>query len=452
MYESIFNKQKQFFQTKETLSLDVRIKALKQLKDAINFYEDELMFAMKSDFNKNESDAYLTEIGIVYNEINFHLKNLSRWTQPVNVKTPATHFGSKSTIYKEPYGVTLIISPWNYPFNLAIAPLVGALSAGNTAILKPSEHTPHVSEIITKVIDLAFPEKYVTSIEGGIETNQQLLNLPFDYIFYTGSSHVGKIVMEAASKNLTPVTLELGGKSPSIVTKDANLKYAAKRIVWGKFMNAGQTCVATDYIYVDNSVKERLIKHLKHYTHKFYNKEFEQQNYMQIINNDHFERVHNYIQGDIAYGGRSHKSKRMIEPTIIQNADFSHPAMEEEIFGPVLPVLGYDDLEKALIDIRDLPDPLALYIFTENDKTAKHVIKTIPFGGGAINDTMYHLASPYLPFGGRGNSGMGKYHGRYSFDTFSHSKSILKQTTLFDIPLRYPTYRKFQTLLKYIWK
>ena len=452
MYESVFHKQKQFFQTKDTLAIPTRIKALKQLKDAIKLHEDDIFSAMRADYNKNESDAFLTEIGIIYSEINFHIENLKDWAAPVDVKTPVTHFGAKSTIYKEPFGVTLIISPWNYPFNLGMAPLVGALSAGNTAILKPSEHTPNVSSTISRIIASAFPEKYVTTIEGGIETNQQLLDLPFDYIFYTGSSQVGKIVMEAASKHLTPVTLELGGKSPSIVLKDANLKLAAKRIVWGKFMNAGQTCVATDYVYADNRIKDQLVKHLKHYTHKFYNKEFESEDYMQIINDRHFKRVHGYIEGDIAYGGRSHKSKRMIEPTIIQNADFSHPAMKEEIFGPVLPVLGFDDLEKAMIDIRDMPDPLALYVFTEDRSAARHIIENIPFGGGAVNDTMFHLATPHLPFGGRGHSGMGKYHGRYSFDTFTHEKSILHQTTLFDIPLRYPNYRKFQKLLKYIWK
>lgn len=452
MYDSVFHKQKQFFQSNSTLSLDVRIMALKQLKDAIKLYEDDIMTAMREDYNKNESDAFLTEVGIVYSEINFHIKNLEEWAAPVKVRTPATHFGSRSMIYKEPFGVVLVISPWNYPFNLAMAPLVGALSAGNTAILKPSEHTPNVSRVISNIIGHAFPEKYVTTIEGGIETNQQLLKLPFDYIFYTGSSQVGKIVMEAASKHLIPVTLELGGKSPSIVLKDADLKLAAKRIVWGKFMNAGQTCVATDFVYADNTIKDELVGYLKHYTHKFYNKEFEAEDYMQIINDKHFKRVHSYITGDIAYGGRSHKTKRMIEPTIIQNADFSHPSMQEEIFGPVLPVIGFDDLEKAMIDLRDMPDPLALYVFTDNHKAARHVIKSIPFGGGAVNDTMFHLATPHLPFGGRGYSGMGKYHGRYSFDTFTHEKSILHQTTLFDIPLRYPNFRPFQKLLRYIWK
>lgn len=452
MYESIFAKQKQFYQTGKTKQLKFRIDALKQLKRGIKYYEEELMQAMKRDFNKQKEDAYLTEIGYVYNDINHTLKNMKEWAETQNVKTPITHFGSKSVIHKEPYGVTLIIAPWNYPFNLAVSPLIGAISAGNTAVLKPSEHTPHVAQVINDIMALVYPHKYITTLEGGIETNQALLKLPFDYIFYTGSSHVGKIVMKEAAENLIPVTLELGGKSPAIVTGHANLKLAAKRIVWGKFSNAGQTCVAPDYIYVQESVKKEFLEHLKYYTHKFYHQDYTDGEYMHIINDRHFDRVTSLIEGNVVYGGNSDRSTLMIEPTIIDDAEFDHPAMQEEIFGPVLPVLSFENFDKAILDIRDMPDPLALYVFTDKNAESQKVISRVPFGGGAVNDAMYHLATPYLPFGGRGDSGMGKYHGKYSFDTFNHDKSILKQTTLFDIPFRYPNAKFVQKLIKFVWR
>ncbi|GAB3067728.1 aldehyde dehydrogenase [Salinicoccus sesuvii] len=452
MYESIFNRQKQFYQSGKTRTLAFRIEALKQLKRGIQYYESDLLKAMKKDFNKGEAEAYLTEIGYVYNEINYTIKNLENWAETTKVKTPATHTGSISKVYKEPYGVVLIIAPWNYPFNLTIAPLIGAVSAGNTAILKPSEHTPTVAGVISNIIALAFPEKYVASVEGGIETNQSLLSLPFNYIFYTGSSHVGKIVMQSAAKHLTPITLELGGKSPAIVTKNADIKIAAKRIVWGKFLNAGQTCVAPDFVYVDASVKASLIYHMKRYTKKFYNNAFKTGTYMNIVNEQHFERLNDLIQGNVVYGGTARRATLTIEPTIIDDVDFSDDIMQEEIFGPILPVLEFRSLDKALLDVRDLPDPLALYIFTDKKSEAKTVIRSVPFGGGAVNDTVFHLANPHLPFGGRGNSGMGKYHGKYSFDTFTHEKSILHQTTAFDFPFRYPNAKLFNKFIKYLWK
>ncbi|MFB9860531.1 aldehyde dehydrogenase [Salinicoccus siamensis] len=452
MIESLFAKQRQFFQSGKTLPIPFRIEALKQLKRSIKYHEEMLLEAMKADFNKGEPEAYLTEIGYVYNDINFTIKNLKEWAETERVKTPPTHIGSTSRIHKEPFGVTLIIAPWNYPFNLTVSPLIGALGAGNTAILKPSEHTPHVSRVISHIMALAFPEKHVASVEGGVETNQELLDLPFNYIFYTGSSHVGKIVMEKASQHLTPVTLELGGKSPAIVTRHADIKLAAKRIVWGKFLNAGQTCVAPDFVYVDSKVKERLVTHMKYYTRKFYEKDFNEGRYMSIVNRNHFDRIKELMQGDIVYGGRSLSNTLAIEPTIIDNADFDHPAMQEEIFGPILPVLEFNSLDKAVLDVRDLPDPLAFYIFTDKKTEAKHVVRAVPFGAGAINDTVFHLANPHLPFGGRGNSGMGNYHGKYSFDTFTHKKSVLDQTTCFDFPFRYPSSKLFSKFIKYIWK
>lgn len=452
MYESIFAKQKQFYQSGKPREVKFRKNALKQLKRGIKYFEDELSEAMLNDFNKQKTDTFLTEVGIVYTEINHAVKHLDEWAETKKVKTPVSHFGSKSTIYKEPYGVTLIIAPWNYPFNLTISPLIGAISAGNTAILKPSEHTPAVAEVIRKLIEFVFPVEYIAAIEGGIETNQALLRLPFDYIFYTGSSHVGKIVMKSAAENLVPVTLELGGKSPAIVTKNANLKLAAKRIVWAKFSNAGQTCVAPDFVYAESSIKNTLIEYIKYYTSKFYHKDFMKDKYMSIVNDEHFERIKGLIEGDVVYGGGTYPETRTIEPTVIDNVEFDHAAMQEEIFGPVLPVLSFDKLEKAILDIRDMLDPLALYVFTEKKSEAEAVIRKIPFGGGAVNDALYHLATPYLPFGGRGNSGMGKYHGKYSFDTFTHEKSILKQTTLFDMPFRYPNVKVFNKVIRLLMK
>lgn len=451
MYESTFHKQKQYYQSGKTLEYKFRINALNQLKRTIKRYEDDIFLAFRQDFNKDKAEAFMTEIGILYSEINFAKKHLSSWMAPSKVKTPVTHFGSTSEIYKEPYGVTLIISPWNYPFNLMMSPLIGAISAGNTAVLKPSEHTPAVSSVINMIIEKAFPPHYITAYEGGVETNQSLLKLPFDYIFYTGSSHVGQIVMEEASKHLTPVTLELGGKSPGLITRSAKLKTAAKRIVWAKFINAGQTCVAPDYIYIDRKVKDKFLKYLIHYTRKFYGGKFDDGTMTQIINDKHVARLSEHLNGDIIYGGRIDEERRMIEPAIIDNVEFDHSSMQEEIFGPILPVITYDNLDKAMLDIRDLPDPLALYLFTENKDVVSKVISNIPFGGGAVNDAMYHLATPYLPFGGRGHSGMGRYHGKYSFDTFTHEKSMLKQTTKFDVPLRYPTFKPVQKLLRLLW-
>ena len=452
MYESIYARQKQFYQSGKPRDIKFRLDALKQLKRGIKYYENELAEAMLADFNKQKPDTYMTEIGIVYTEINHAVKHLEEWAGTTKVKTPITHIGSKSFIYKEPYGVTLIIAPWNYPFNLTISPLIGAISAGNTAVLKPSEHTPMVAEVITRIIEHIFPSEYIYAAEGGIETNQALLKLPFDYIFYTGSSHVGKIVMKNAAENLIPVTLELGGKSPAIVTASADLKLAAKRIVWAKFSNAGQTCVAPDFVYAEESIKDALMEHLKHYTYKFYNEDFRRGRYMSIVNGNHFDRIKELIEGDVVYGGHTDTVNRTIEPAIIDNAEFDHPAMKEEIFGPVLPVLSYGSLDKAVLDLRDMQDPLALYIFSENESEIETVIKDVPFGGGAVNDAMFHLATPYLPFGGRGNSGMGKYHGKYTFDTFTHEKSILKQTTLFDMPFRYPDAKIFRKLIRLIMR
>ncbi|WP_182201371.1 aldehyde dehydrogenase [Paraliobacillus salinarum] len=450
----LFDDQVTFFKNGETKSLSFRFQALNNLKRAIKQQEDVILSAIQQDLNKSEFEGFLTEIGILYEEIDFMKKRLKKWMKPKRVKTALTHIGSKSVIYPEPYGVTLIIAPWNYPFQLAISPLIGAIAAGNTAIIKPSELTPHTSAVLTRLIKETFDSNYITSIEGDAETSQALLKKPFDYIFFTGSTPVGKIVMEQAAKNLTPVTLELGGKSPSIVHEDANLKLAAKRIAWGKFTNAGQTCVAPDYIYVHEHVQADFTKELQQAITELYGKKpLDNQDFPKIVNEKHFKRLHQLIDKDkLIYGGKSDQEKIKIEPTILTNINWDSPVMKEEIFGPILPIMSYKELSTVIREVSDQPKPLALYLFTENKQTEQQVIDQIPFGGGCINDTIYHLATPYLPFGGVGHSGTGSYHGKASFDTFSHYKSILKQTTKFDVPLRYPGSEKGFKLIKKFFK
>jgi len=348
----------------------------------------------------------------------------------------------------------LIIAPWNYPFQLAIAPLIGVIAAGNCAILKPSELTPKTSAVLDELISELFPEEYVSVVQGGVETSQALLKEKFDYIFFTGSVPVGKIIMEAASKNLTPVTLELGGKSPSIVHEDANIKLAAKRIAWGKYMNAGQTCVAPDYLYLHQDIKEQFLKYFIEATKELYGeKPLENPNYTHIVSQKHFNRLKSFLNdGDLILGGGVNEGELAIEPTVLTNISWDAQVMEDEIFGPILPVLEYSNLSEVIEGIHNHPNPLALYFFSENEKIQQEVINNISFGGGCINDTIYHLVSPYLPFGGVGNSGTGSYHGKGSFDTFSHQKSVLKQTTKFDIPIRYPNVKNGLKMIKQFLK
>ncbi|WNF36185.1 aldehyde dehydrogenase [Bacillaceae bacterium IKA-2] len=435
-YKELIEKQRMFFRTGKTKEIVYRIKALEALRKAVRDHEVELVKALHQDLNKTEFDAYATEIGFVLHEIRFVLKNLKEWVKPQKVKTPMTHLGSTSMIYSEPYGVTLIIAPWNYPFQLAVAPLIGAIAAGNCAILKPSELTPNASAVLAKLIKATFPEEFITVEEGAVETSQALLREPLDYIFFTGSVPVGKVIMEAAAKNLTPVTLELGGKSPCIVDEQANLALAAKRIAWGKFINAGQTCVAPDYLYVHKKIKEPFLKLLTAAIAEMFS---ERENFTRIVSERHFQRLSNFLHsGTIFFGGEIDQEKLFIEPTVLTDVTWDDKVMEDEIFGPILPVLEFGNLSEVINKIQDTPNPLALYIFSDNEKVQKKIIDNLSFGGGCINDTIYHITSPYLPFGGVGSSGVGAYHGKGSFDTFSHQKSILKQTTKFDIPFRYP--------------
>ncbi|HFK1451798.1 aldehyde dehydrogenase [Bacillus cereus group sp. MYBK139-2] len=448
---SIVNKQKAYFYNGHTRSIEVRKNNLKKLYEGIQRFEEEIFQALKLDLNKSVHESFTTEVGYVLKEISFQLKHISSWSKPKRVRTALTHFGSKGKVVPEPYGVTLIIAPWNYPFQLAIAPLVGALAAGNTIVLKPSELTPNVSKVITRMLEELFQEELVAVVEGGVEESTALLKEPFDYIFFTGSVGVGKVVMEAAAKQLTPLTLELGGKSPCIVHKDAKIDVTARRIVWGKFLNAGQTCVAPDYMYVHASVKEQLIEALRHEIEEQYGKEpLHNDNYVRIVSERHFERLCTFLKdGKTVIGGNYKKETLHIEPTVLTNVTWESAVMEDEIFGPILPIIEYDNIEDVIDTIQQHPKPLALYVFSENKGVQKKVTSNISYGGGCINDVVYHLATPYLPFGGVGSSGLGSYHGEESFRTFSHYKSILAQSTAFDMKIRYSSTK---SALKFIRK
>ncbi|WP_280770220.1 aldehyde dehydrogenase [Salipaludibacillus daqingensis] len=451
---SLIHKQKQYYYSGETKEISFRKEQLTKLKEAIKHRESDILDALKKDLNKSEYEAYLTEIGFLLNEIKDMLKNIDYWATPRKEKTPFTHFGGKSYVYKEPYGVTLIVAPWNYPFQLAIAPLIGALGAGNTAIIKPSEFTPNTSMVIRDLIASTFPEKYVAVVEGDAEVSKALLEEKVDYIFFTGSTQVGQKVMEAASKHLTPVTLELGGKSPAIIMEDANLKIAAKRIVWGKFINAGQTCVAPDYILVHEKRRRKFLKLLLHYTKKWFGEEaLKKRTFPTIVHEKHVDRLASMIDDEkVFYGGGYNRERRFVEPTIMIDVNMDDEVMAEEIFGPILPILFFK-YDYEIIDIvRQRPNPLALYLFTENKENEKLILSNLSFGGGCVNDTIMHLATPYLPFGGVGESGMGAYHGKFSFDTFTHEKSVLKQTTSFDLPIRYSQSDTSLKTLRKMWE
>ncbi len=445
---------RKFYQTGKTKDVTWRIKQLRRLGMVIKRNEKEIFEALKKDLNKSSFETYATEIGMVLEELHHVIRNLNRWSSPKRVPTSIVNFRSSSYIYPEPYGVVLIMSPWNYPFQLAMEPLIGAIAAGNCIVMKPSNYSPNTSKVIEKIISETYFDHYVMVIQGGREANQTLLDHQFDYIFFTGGVTVGKTVMEAAAKHLTPVTLELGGKSPCIVERSADLNLAARRIVWGKFLNSGQTCVAPDYILVDRRIKEDLIRRMKEYILRFYGKEpLLNQDYPRIINKKHFDRLRGLLEGQhIAVGAQVSEAALTIAPTILDKAAWQDPVMQEEIFGPILPVLEYENLEEAIQMINQRPKPLAFYLFTTRSEVERKILRNISFGGGCINDTIMHLASTHMPFGGVGESGMGGYHGKASFDTFTHKKSILKKSNLIDLPLRYPPYKKKLFLLKLIMK
>lgn len=451
---SLIQKQKHFYKSGITRPLAYRLEQLKKLRDALTANEKRIIEALNNDLNKSEFEAFSTEIGIVYEELAFTLKHLRRWMAPKRVRTALTHIGSRGRIIPEPYGTALIIAPWNYPFQLAVSPLIGALAAGNTALLKPSELTPATSALLADMLGGIYGEEYVAVVQGGTDVSQELLAQPVDYIFFTGSVNVGKIVMQAAAERLIPLTLELGGKSPCIVHEDAELKLAARRIAFGKFTNAGQTCIAPDYVLAHRSIKNKLIPHLREAIRELYGPDpLFNPSYGRIVSEKHFKRLVSFLgNGSIAAGGRTDPDRLRIEPTLLDQATWDMPVMQEEIFGPILPILEYDDIQETVDMINARPKPLALYLFTRNAATEKAVVGSVSYGGGCVNDTLMHIATPYLPFGGVGESGMGAYHGKGSFDTFTHYKSVLKQTTRFDIAFRYPSSKNGLKLLRKLMK
>ncbi|HDY6311543.1 TPA: aldehyde dehydrogenase [Staphylococcus aureus] len=443
--EQKFYDSKAFFNTQQTKDISFRKEQLKKLSKAIKSYESDILEALYTDLGKNKVEAYATEIGITLKSIKNARKELKNWTKTKNVDTPLYLFPTKSYIKKEPYGTVLIIAPFNYPFQLVFEPLIGAIAAGNTAIIKPSELTPNVARVIKRLINETFYANYIEVIEGGIEETQTLIHLPFDYVFFTGSENVGKIVYQAASENLVPVTLEMGGKSPVIVDETANIKVASERICFGKFTNAGQTCVAPDYILVHESVKDDLITALSKTLREFYGQNIQQSpDYGRIVNLKHYHRLTsllNSAQMNIVFGGHSDEDERYIEPTLLDHVTNDSAIMQEEIFGPILPILTYQSLDEAIAFIHQRPKPLSLYLFSEDENATQRVINELSFGGGAINDTLMHLANPKLPFGGVGASGMGRYHGKYSFDTFTHEKSYIFKSTRLESGLHLPPYK-----------
>lgn len=450
--KELISRQNDLFQSKYTLNVKDRIKRLKNLYSAIKNNEQNIAKALYADLHKSEFESYATETGIVLQEIKLHIKKLKKWVKPVKVKRVTADITASARIYPQPLGVVLIISPWNYPFQLLINPLIGAISAGNCAICKPSEFAPNTAEIISKILSECFDENRVAVVNGDKEVTKELLTHRFDHIFFTGGQQIGKIVMQAAAKHLTSVTLELGGKSPCIADEDANLRLTAKRLVWGKFVNAGQTCVAPDYVFIHSSIKNNLLELIKTTIIEFYGENPENNpDFPRIVNANHFQRIKKLMENStIIFGGNTNEKELYISPTIIDNVTENDPVMQEEIMGPLLPVMEFTELDEVLQFINSREKPLALYYFSENKSKQQKMIMETASGGCCINDTIMHLVNHNLPFGGVGNSGLGNYHGKKSFETFSHFRSVQRQTTKTDIPLRYPPYssRNLQIIRK----
>ena len=448
--EQIYLSQKEFFRTGKTIPYSYRIDALKKLKAAIIRYEDEIYNALWNDLHKSKFETYASEIGFVLEELSFHIKKLKKWMKPAKVKSGLTMFPASTWRYYEPLGNVLIIAPWNYPFQLLMAPLIGAISAGNTAILKPSEYAGKTAAVIEKIIENTFPAGYIKVINGDAKVSQTLLKLKFDHLFFTGSPRIGRIVMKAAAEQMTPVTLELGGKSPCIVDETAKLNLAAVRIMWGKLLNAGQTCIAPDYLLVHSTVKDKLLPMLVNAIEKFYGKNQEESpDFPRIINRANMERLSALIDGaDIYYGGNRNIETKYFQPTIVNHVTFDDPVMQQEIFGPVLPVISYDNPDEIIRLINNRPKPLALYLFSENRQLRKKILENVPAGGVTFNDTLMHIVNNKVPFGGVGNSGMGGYHGFYSFELFSNAKPFVKRGTWLDMPVRYAPYGNKLKIIK----
>jgi aldehyde dehydrogenase (NAD+) len=447
--KQIIDTQRAFFRKGNTLDVDSRIESLKKLKAVIQSHENEINDAIREDLGKSSFESYMCETGLVLSEISYMIGKVRSFSGEKRVRTPLAQFCSRSYKKPSPYGVVLIMSPWNYPFLLTIDPLVDAIAAGNTAVIKPSAYSPHTSRIIAKLIGECFAPEYVAVVTGGRAENTCLLSQHFDYIFFTGSQAVGKEVMRCAAEHLTPVTLELGGKSPCVVEKSANIKLAAKRIVFGKYLNCGQTCVAPDYIYCDRSVKDELVAEIRKQIVKQFGKNpLQNSEYGKIINEKHFNRILGLIEKEkVVCGGESDSETLRIAPTVMDHVDFTDAVMQEEIFGPVMPILTFATTDEAIAKINSMPHPLALYIFTSDKQAARSFTSCCGFGGGCINDTIIHLATSEMGFGGFGESGMGSYHGKAGYETFSHSKSIVDKKVWIDLPMRYQPYREFYNKL-----
>ena len=454
--ENMIEEQRTFYFTRATKDVEFRKAQLVKLKETIKKYEKDVIQALKLDLHKSEFEAYATEIGIVYDSISYMLNHIDEWMKPNAVKTPIQFQPGKSFIVREPYGVVLIIGPFNYPFQLVMEPLLGAIIGGNTAIVKPSESSMHTAAIIKTILEETFDPQYVRVVEGEREEVTALIHASFDYIFFTGSVAVGKIVAKAAAERLTPIALELGGKSPAIVDQTANLDVAAKRIAWGKFNNAGQTCVAPDYVLVQRSVYKKFVQKLQKALTQFYGKDPQQsKDYGRIINERQFNRLQSILDkeaANITFGGRTDAEDRYIEPTILENIDWSSPSMEDELFGPILPVMAYEDLPRVIHCVRQLPKPLAGYLFSENEGAMEYFLEELPFGGGCINDVITHVGNAHLPFGGVGPSGVKAYHGKASFENFTHPKSILKRSSKLANNLLFPPYKQKVKLVRAIMK
>ena len=448
MIEEIVKKEREYFKTGVTLSYKFRLNALKKLKEAIIRNEKEIMNALFLDLGKSATESYMCEVGMVLSELKYAIRHLKKWIKRDRVTTPIAQFPSKSFIVKEPLGVVLVMSPWNYPFMLAIEPLVDAICAGNSVIVKPSEISPNVSNIIERLISMTFDEGHVTTVQGGVEECSFLLDQDLDYIFYTGSTRVGEIVMKKAAEHFTPVTLEMGGKSPCIVDETANIPLTARRIVFGKFLNCGQTCVAPDYIYCDEKVKDQLIKELERQIILQYTVDpINNDNYPRMVNQKQYNAMSSFINKDnLIFGGRCNEAMLKIEPTIL-SATFDDSVMKEEIFGPILPIVTFKTLDEAVANVNKLTKPLALYIFSSKKENQDKIVNCIPFGGGCINDTIVHIATSEMGFGGLKQSGIGAYHGKVGFETFTHYKSILDKKTWLDLPMRYQPFNKIKAFL-----
>jgi len=451
--KEILKKQRDFFNSGRTLSIGFRLKSLKKLRSVVLEYEDLILDALKKDVGKSAFEGYVTEVHQVKSELKYHISRLRKWARPEKTRIPLLHLFSKSCITSRPYGVVLVISPWNFPFNLAFIPLIGAISGGNCVLLKPSSFSAETTAVMRKIIGKSFIPEHVTMIEGGRDVNKKILEFRYDYIFFTGGKETGRIVMEKASKYLTPITLELGGKCPCIVDAEAHLESSARRIVWGKFLNVGQMCLAPDYLLVDRKIKDEFVERLKQTITKFYGENPRNSpDYGRIINERHFDRIVALLEDvKVIFGGESDRNELYIAPTLIDEVSLLDKIMQEEIFGPLLPIIHYETLDEAVEIVKKLPVPLACYFFSRNKKKREFILRNIEAGGICINDTVIHFDNKYLPFGGKGESGLGRYHGRASFDTFTYRQSIMIRNNKREIGLRYPPFKdRLKVLRRFI--